>query len=351
MVATWSSAAFRALPTSSAEWPTRLPPSISGTSVQYEITGLDPGADHVLGFSAWDADRNGRRQSLRVNGRDYLTDFTPVAWHADKPTYTRMHLPLPREAAAGGRMTVTMTAVAGPNAVISELWLLRRKQPAAKRVLILTGDDFPAHLWRETGPEFAAILRADPRLEVTISESPALLGSPVLSSYDAVFLHFKNYAEPPADRGAAVEESRILCQWRRRPGHRPLRLRRAAGMERLRQCRGTRLGSRRNAATIPTASFLVRILQTGHPATMGITDFTTTDELYTCLTGDTEIDVLAEATSKVDQSVQPMAFVLTPGKGRVFNCSARPRPRGAQGPRRARSVSQGHPMGGGSLKH
>jgi len=29
--------------------------------------------------------------------------------------------------------------------------------------------------------------------------------------------------------------------------------------------------------------------------------------------------VLAEATSKVDQSFQPMAFVLTPGKGRVFN--------------------------------
>ena len=29
--------------------------------------------------------------------------------------------------------------------------------------------------------------------------------------------------------------------------------------------------------------------------------------------------MLAEATSKVDQSTQPMAFVLTPGKGRVFN--------------------------------
>ena len=31
------------------------------------------------------------------------------------------------------------------------------------------------------------------------------------------------------------------------------------------------------------------------------------------------IDVLAEATSNVDQSTQPMAFVLSPGKGRVFN--------------------------------
>ena len=69
----------------------------------------------------------------------------------------------------------------------------------------------------------------------------------------------------------------------------------------------------------PYGEFTVRILQTGHPVTKGIPNFTTTDELYTCFSGDTKIDVLAEATSKVDHSSQPMAFVLTPGKGRVFN--------------------------------
>jgi type 1 glutamine amidotransferase len=289
-----------------------------GKSVQYEITGLDPGADHVLGFSAWDADGNGRRQSLRVNGREYLTDFTPVAWHAGKPTYARMHLPLPREAAAGGGMTITMTAVAGPGAVISELWLLRRKQPAAKRVLILTGDDFPAHLWRETGPEFAAILRADPRLEVTISESPALLGSPVLSSYDAVFLHFKNYAErlPTAEPLWRNLEAYVIGGGGLVIAH--------FGCGALQEWNGFvnvagRVWDPKKRGHDPYGGFLVRILQTGHPVTRGILDFTTTDELYTCLAGDTEIDVLAEATSKVDQSIQPMAFVLTPGKGRVFN--------------------------------
>jgi hypothetical protein len=70
----------------------------------------------------------------------------------------------------------------------------------------------------------------------------------------------------------------------------------------------------------PYGAFLVRILNAGHPATAGIKDFTTNDELYTCLAGETKIDVLADATSKVDQSVHPMAFVLHPGKGRVFHC-------------------------------
>jgi type 1 glutamine amidotransferase len=229
-----------------------------------------------------------------------------------------MHLPLPREAAASGKMTVVMASVAGPNAVISELWLLRRKQPAVKRVLILTGDDYPAHLWRETGPEFAAILRADPRLEVTISESPALLGSPALSSYDAVFLHFKNYAErlPTAEPLWKNLESYVNGGGGLVIAH--------FGCGALQEWNGFvnvagRIWDPEKRGHDPYGEFIVRILQTGHPATMGLKDFTTTDELYTCLTGDTEIDILAEATSKVDQSVQPMAFVLTPGKGRVFN--------------------------------
>ena len=52
----------------------------------------------------------------------------------------------------------------------------------------------------------------------------------------------------------------------------------------------------------------------------GLSDFDTDDELYTCLTGDVPIQVLATATSKVDKKVYPMAFVLNPGKGRVFHC-------------------------------
>ena len=53
----------------------------------------------------------------------------------------------------------------------------------------------------------------------------------------------------------------------------------------------------------------------------GMRDFETLDELYTCLDGDAEIHVLADAVSKVDQKAYPLVFVLTPGKGRTFHCA------------------------------
>jgi len=47
--------------------------------------------------------------------------------------------------------------------------------------------------------------------------------------------------------------------------------------------------------------------------------FNTTDELYTCLTGERPIHVIASARSKVDAKDYPMAFVFDYGKGRVFH--------------------------------
>jgi len=70
----------------------------------------------------------------------------------------------------------------------------------------------------------------------------------------------------------------------------------------------------------PRGPFRVRIRDAAHPITKGLSDFDTEDELYTCLDGTAPIQVLASATSKVDQKEYPMAFVLTPGKGRTFHC-------------------------------
>lgn len=291
----------------------------AGETVTYEISGLETGGDYVIGFSTWDADLASRIQSFSVNDTILLDRFAPVAYHADRPTCARIHLPLPARLAANGTITVQMRKLDGPNAVISELWLLRRKTGTAprKRILILTGDDHKAHRWRETGPAFAAILRADPQLEVTLSESPFLLGSPVLRSYDAVFLHFKNYANRlPSDEslwknleayvhdGGGLVIAHFGCgalqEWN---GYFKL-----AG----------RVWNPDKRGHDPYGEFPVRVLLSGHPATRGIADFKTRDELYTCLDGETRIDVLAEATSKVDQSVHPMAIALSPGKGRVF---------------------------------
>ncbi len=56
-----------------------------------------------------------------------------------------------------------------------------------------------------------------------------------------------------------------------------------------------------------------------HPITQGLKSFEIEDELYTCLTGDRPVDMLATARSKVDGKDYPMAFVFGYGKGRVFH--------------------------------
>jgi uncharacterized protein len=290
-----------------------------GNQVSYEITGLDANSEYVIGFTAWDAVLEQRRQSFSADDMMLLPEFSPIAYHADLPTCARIHLPLPRGITADGKTVITMACLAGPNAVISELWLLRRTATTpAKRVVILTGDDFTSHLWRETGPEFAKILRSDPQLEVTVSETPALLGSAVLSSYDAVFNHFKNY-ENRIPTTAPLWKN--LEQYIHNGGGLVIA---HFGCGAMQEWNGYvniagRVWDPNLRGHDPYGEFLVRILQTGHPVTKGIPDFTTTDELYTCLAGNAKIDVLAEATSKVDQSVHPMAFVITPGKGRVFH--------------------------------
>ena len=52
----------------------------------------------------------------------------------------------------------------------------------------------------------------------------------------------------------------------------------------------------------------------------GICDFKITDELYTCLSGTREIEVLAEATSqRKGTPIHPMVFTFHEGKGRGFH--------------------------------
>jgi type 1 glutamine amidotransferase len=187
-------------------------------------------------------------------------------------------------------------------------------------MLIVTGDDYPGHRWRETGPELASALRQDPRLEVSITESPAFLGSPLLSHYDAVLIHFKNYSErlplgevvwnglkDYLNNGGGVLIAHFGCgafqEWND-----------------FVQYSG-RVWNPKFRAHDPYGPFDVSIVDHDHAITKSLTDFSTTDELYTCLDGPTSIQVLCTAVSKVDQKPYPMGFVLEPGKGRVFHCT------------------------------
>lgn len=190
--------------------------------------------------------------------------------------------------------------------------------PETRRVLLVTGIDYPGHPWRETAPVLRAHLEKDRRLAVTLSEDPHLLDSGALTNYAAVILHFQNWEVPgpgPAARenlrrfvenGGGLVLTHFACgawygEW---PEFKNLAGRAWFGPD----------GGRQHD---PHGTFTVTIKDRNHPVTAGLKDFETVDELYTCLEGGAPIHVLASATSKVDGKEYPMAFVREYGQGRV----------------------------------
>ncbi len=185
------------------------------------------------------------------------------------------------------------------------------------RVLLVTGVDYPGHVWKETSPALRAVLEKDKRLEVRIVDDIEFLATEVIFDYDVLFVHFKNYAVPKRDEkvranltkfvdgGGGLVYFHFSCgafeQWDGFLG--------LAG----------RTWDKKKRAHDPRGPFTVHIVDREHPVTAGVKDFVITDELYTCLGGDLPIRVLATAKSKVDDKDYPMAFVFERGKGRVFH--------------------------------
>lgn len=185
------------------------------------------------------------------------------------------------------------------------------------QVLIATGCDYPGHYWRQTTPVIAQGLREDPRSEVRVVEDAHFLDSAALARYHVVVLHYMNWRTPAPGAAAQANLRRFVegggglvlvhfaCgAWLDWPGFVEL-----AG----------RVWDPRRRGHDPRGPFRVEITPAEHPITRGLTSFETDDELYTCLVGSPPIQVLAQATSRIDGQVHPMAFVLRVGQGRVFH--------------------------------
>lgn len=307
--------------------------AFDNTEVVYEVAGLKADDEYVLGFTWWDFDHQKRMQSVRfgTGAADGWATVLPTmpaeSWYQDKATWSQLFLPIPESYVKAGRFQVSFHLESGPNVVVSEVWLLRKpSQPpkptidpkGLRRIAIITGDDYPGHLWRLTAPELAKILREDPRLEVTIEESPYMLASPLMAHYDAAIIHYMNW-QPRPDPGEAVQQG--LDQYVQ-SGKGLIFVHFACGA--FQKWAGfVKIAGRVFDPKLPPhdpyGPFEVQVCDRDHPITSQMAAFKTTDELYTCLTGDTPIRVLLEATSKLDQKIYPMGFVHEVGKGRVFH--------------------------------
>ncbi|MEK7994338.1 MAG: ThuA domain-containing protein [Planctomycetota bacterium] len=192
-----------------------------------------------------------------------------------------------------------------------------RNESQSRKVLIVTGIDYPGHKWKLTAPVLAQAIAADKRLAVTITEEPNDLASDKLGGYDVIVLHFMNWETPDPGPTARANLQNVV-----RSGKGLVLVHFACGAfqqwPQFVELAG-RVWDPKLRGHDPHGKFNVRITDAQHPAMRGMMDFETTDELYTCLAGEAPIKVLATARSKVDNKDYPMAFVLNYGKGRVFH--------------------------------
>jgi type 1 glutamine amidotransferase len=191
------------------------------------------------------------------------------------------------------------------------------------KVLLVTGAEY--HNWRETAPVLAAQLRKDPRMDVRMVEDAHFLDSSAVSGYDVIFLNYMNF-EVPAPGEAAKDNLRkaiaggkglvlvhFACgAWRKWPE-------KTLEWPEFKNLAG-RVWDPALRGHDPHGKFRVEIAMPDHPIMKGMPPFETVDELYTCLTGDRPIEVLATAKSKVDGNIYPMAFCFNYENGRVFHC-------------------------------
>ena len=170
------------------------------------------------------------------------------------------------------------------------------------RILIVTGVDYPGHLWRQTAPVLAEAIRKDPRLEVFTVEDPHFLDSTALSRYDAVVLHFENWEQPGRPPARANLQQFV------EGGKGVVLLHFACGAwhdewPEFVNLAGRVWGGPEGRQHDPFGPFRVEIVEPEDPLVHGMSDFETQDELYVCLTGDVPIKVLAGPNPKLTASI------------------------------------------------
>ncbi|OGV68269.1 MAG: hypothetical protein A2283_11820 [Lentisphaerae bacterium RIFOXYA12_FULL_48_11] len=201
---------------------------------------------------------------------------------------------------------------AGSNVLISD----KPAEAGQKKILLVTGCDYPGHPWNLLEPILRDAVSKDQRMHVTVTEDPKFLASQDLKNYDAILLNYMNWKNPgpgpeaqeglrkAVEKGAGLVMVHFTCgafqDWPE--------FVKVAG----------RVWNPKFRGHDPRGEFKVEIVDKQHSITAGMEDFLTFDELYTCLDGNEPIHVIAKATSKVDKKDYPMAFTREYGKGRVF---------------------------------
>jgi len=186
------------------------------------------------------------------------------------------------------------------------------------RTLIVTGRDVSSHPWRQTTPAVRTILEGTKKFEVFVCEDPAILESKeALDKYSLIVLNYFNDRVPTISDRA---KDNLAAFVRGGKGFVSLHLSSASFSEwdEFHKMVG-RWWVMGKSGHGPRGTLTVNIVDKEHPITKGMSDFETDDELYAKLLGEGPIHVLVSAYSDWSKKVEPLAFTLSYGRGRVYH--------------------------------
>lgn len=88
---------------------------------------------------------------------------------------------------------IGLIVIVAVNPLVAKENAAKEDDDSPRRILIVTGEDYPGHKWRQTAPVLLAELSKDQRLVVDVLSDLKTLSTYSLNEYDSVLLHFKNY--------------------------------------------------------------------------------------------------------------------------------------------------------------
>ena len=211
--------------------------------------------------------------------------------------------------------TMVLALVLGPGLRSAE-----DAQASAKiRVLLITGDDAsPGRDWLSCAVATREVLLEARDFEVSVIGSATVLENEArLANIDVIYFSMVN-AHTPTISDRAKEN---LLQFVR--GGKGFVVSHLASASFPEWDEFKRLCGRAWVTGVsghgPRSVFKAQIDDHDHPITRGLSHFQQDDELYARLQGDIPIRVLVTAKSEWSSALEPLAFVLLYGQGRVFH--------------------------------
>ncbi len=226
------------------------------------------------------------------------------------------------------------------------------------QAVIVTGHQHPVHAWRETTAALQDALAQDRRFQISVVTDPEFLGTKNLFGYDVVLWNYCNWQRDGLSDAAqagfqnylSAGGGLIIIHFSNGAFHASLPETPPSDWPEYRKiCRRVWDHALGRSSHDPYGRFTVDVVG-DHPITSGMNSFETIDELYCNQQGDLPIEVLATAHSTITHRDEPMAFVYSYGKGRVFQTVLGHAAESIRSPgeaaliRRAAAWAAGHPQ-------